>query len=54
MLVQVLQLTQEQINALDPAQQASVKQLVSFFLAWIELTNSGSSSSVHRRNMIRL
>ncbi|EJT50159.1 hypothetical protein A1Q1_00626 [Trichosporon asahii var. asahii CBS 2479] len=27
MLVQVLQLTQEQINALDPAQQASVKQL---------------------------
>lgn len=33
MLVQVLQLTQEQINALDPAQQASVKQLVSFFFA---------------------
>lgn len=30
MLVQVLQLTQEQINALDPAQQASVKQLVSY------------------------
>lgn len=31
MLVQVLQLTQDQINALDPAQQASVKQLVSLF-----------------------
>lgn len=29
MLVQVLQLTPDQINALDPSQQASVKQLVS-------------------------
>jgi hypothetical protein len=29
MLMQVLQLTPDQINALDPEQQASVRQLVS-------------------------
>lgn len=29
MLIQVLQLTPDQINALDPEQQGSVRQLVS-------------------------
>lgn len=32
MLMQVLQLTPDQINALDPEQQASVRQLVSCYV----------------------